>query len=107
MAGDIDLSRFRGLDEETASARLRADGANALPQDRPRSWLATLGETLREPMFLLLLACVLVYAALGDRGEAALLSVMVLAVVGLTLARSHKTERALAALRNLLSPWRG
>ncbi len=104
MPGDIDLSQFTGLSESEAARRLAADGPNRLPQDRPRSWFAAIRDTLREPMFLLLLACVVVYAVLGDLGEAALLSIMVLVVLGLTLAQSHRTETALAALRGLAQP---
>ena len=59
---------------------------------------------LREPMLLLLLAATAVYLVLGDAGEALLLAVSVLAVIGLTIYQEQKSERALEALRELGSP---
>ena len=59
---------------------------------------------LREPMLLLLLAATAVYVVLGDAGEALLLALSVLAVIGLTIYQEQKSERALEALRELGSP---
>lgn len=100
----LDPAQHPGLSPAEAAARLAADGPNALPQDAPRSWRASLAEALREPMFLLLATCVLVYLLLGDRGEAVLLALMVVAVVGITFVQGRRTERALAALRDLAQP---
>jgi len=59
---------------------------------------------LREPMLLLLLGCGALYLVLGDVREAATLLVFVVFVVGITLRQERKSERALAALRDLSSP---
>ncbi len=94
----------RGLSAPEAAARLAADGPNELARDRPGGLLATVGQVLREPMLLLLLAAGGVYLVLGDVREALTLLSFVVVVIAITLAQERKTERALAALRDLTSP---
>ena len=55
-------------------------------------------------MFLLLLACGIIYFVLGDVQEALILLGFVFFIMGITLYQEHKTERALEALRDLSSP---
>jgi Ca2+-transporting ATPase len=94
----------QGLTGAEAAARLAADGPNELSRDRPRRLLGTLADVLREPMLLLLLAAGVVYLLLGDREEALALLFSAFVVIGITLFQERKTERALAALRDLTSP---
>ena len=84
--------------------RFRADGYNELPASKPRSFLATAFEVVREPMFLLLVASGSIYLVVGDLIEGLLLLAFVLVVMGITLYQQRKTERALEALRDLSSP---
>jgi Ca2+-transporting ATPase len=93
-----------GLSEAEAAARLAAEGPNELSRDRPRGLLASIAEVLREPMLLLLVGAGVIYVLLGDRTEAVALSVAVVAVIAITLVQERKTERAVAALRDLSSP---
>jgi Ca2+-transporting ATPase len=93
-----------GLTAAQAAQRLQEDGPNTLPTDRRRTWLAIALETLREPMFALLLAAALLYLLLGDMQEGLILLVLVLVVLALTLYQEGKTEQAIAALRDLTSP---
>ena len=93
-----------GLTAVEAAARLAAEGPNVLTQDAPRGFLRTVAEVLREPMLLLLLAAGSVYLALGDRAEAVTLLLFVGVVIAITLVQQRRTERALAALRDLSSP---
>src|SRR6476469_3731002 len=92
-----------GLSTIEAARLLAQEGPNALPSDRPRFWTIVL-ETMREPMFLLLIAAAVLYLALGDLHEGLLLLFMVSITIGLTLYQEGKTERSLAALRDLSSP---
>jgi Ca2+-transporting ATPase len=55
-------------------------------------------------MFLLLVACGGLYWFLGDRQEALILLGFVLFIMVITITQDWKTERALAALRDLSSP---
>lgn len=99
--GDIDIS---GLTEEEAQTRLHREGYNELPGAEKNSLLGVLFDVVREPMFLLLIACGILYMILGERGEALMLLGFVVVVVAITFYQAEKTERALAALRDLSSP---
>ena len=93
-----------GLSHEEAARRFLADGPNELPSSKKRGPLHIAFEVVREPMFLLLIACGSLYLVLGDVGEALLLLGFVFVVVGITFFQERKTERALEALRDLSSP---
>ncbi|MFZ1683640.1 MAG: cation-translocating P-type ATPase [Candidatus Zixiibacteriota bacterium] len=104
MATNIDLSTTQGLSDAEALQRLQAEGHNELPSSKKRSVLAIAWDVVREPMFLLLVACGSLYLFLGDIQEAIMLLGFVLVVMGITLYQERKTERALEALRDLTSP---
>ncbi len=63
-----------------------------------------MGEVVTEPMFLLLVACGVIYMVLGDRHEALMLLGFVFVVMGITFVQQQRTERSLDALRDLSSP---
>ncbi len=98
------LSKHIGLSSAEAAARLRRDGPNELPSSRPRSAIAIAWEVLKEPIFLLLVACGTIYLFLGDTQEALMLLGFVFLVTGISFYQEHKTERTLEALRDLSSP---
>ena len=87
-----------------AAARLAADGPNELPGTRPLGYWRLLAEIVREPMFLLLLACGATSLLLGDRQEAAMLPGFVVSVIGISYVQRQRTQRSLSALRDLSSP---
>ena len=93
-----------GLSAAEAAQRLAADGPNALPGGQARSLASIALDTVREPMFLLLLAAGSLYLALGDLQEGITLFGFVLITLALTLYQEGKTERAIEALRDLTSP---
>lgn len=59
---------------------------------------------MRDPMFLLLVACGAIYLMVGDMQEAFMLLAFIFFVIGITIYQERKTERALEALRDLSSP---
>jgi len=93
-----------GLSAVQAAQRLAEDGPNALSGRQRRSLLSIAAETVREPMFLLLLAAGTLYMVFGDLQEGLTLFGFVLVTVALTLYQEGKTERAIEALRDLTSP---
>src|SRR4051794_35307709 len=97
-------TKFRGLSEAEATARLAAEGYNELPAARPRGLLVIVLEVIREPMLLLLVAASFIYLLFGDLREALVLLASIVVVVGITIYQSRKTENALEALRDLSSP---
>lgn len=93
-----------GLSSEEAARRLAETGANELPAARTRSLPAIVLETMREPMFILLIGAAALYLMLGDLGEGLFLTVGALASIGLVIFQEARSERALAALRTLSQP---
>ena len=93
-----------GLSVAQAAQRLAEDGPNGLPGGQRRSLLSIAVETVREPMFLLLLAAGTLYMVFGDPQEGLTLFGFVVVTVALTLFQEGKTERAIEALRDLTSP---
>jgi Ca2+-transporting ATPase len=104
LLGEDEVRKSGGLGETEAAERLRRDGPNELPSARARGLGAIALDVVTEPMTGLLVACSAVYLALGDRTEALILLVSVVAVVGISLRQTAKAERALGALRELSSP---
>ena len=93
-----------GLSSATARERLRRDGPNALASTARADAGALLWEVVREPMFLLLVACGAIYMALGDRHEALMLLGFVGVVMAMTYVQKRRSQNALEALRDLSSP---
>ncbi|MBY0563228.1 MAG: cation-translocating P-type ATPase [Hyphomonadaceae bacterium] len=98
------MQAFEGLSEAEAVRRLLEVGANELPRPPPRDIVRISIETLREPMFLLLLGAAGLYLSLGDVLEGAFLLAGACAAVGLVVFQEARSERALAALRDLAQP---
>ena len=97
-------TNLQGLTEQEALEQLAVDGYNELPTTKKRTFLHILLEVVREPMFLMLIACGLLYLFLGDREEALMLMGFVAVIISITFYQEQKTERALEALRDLSSP---
>jgi len=93
-----------GLAAAEASARLLAEGANELPQQRRRTLLRIALTTMREPMFALLLGAGAIYLLLGSLEESLLLLCFAGMSVIITIVQENRSERVLDALRELTSP---
>ncbi len=92
-----------GLSAVTAAGRLRRDGPNDLPQEARRGPARIVIDAVREPMLQLLLAAGVLYLILGDLAEALILLAFAVLNVGLVVVQESRTERALAALKDLTS----
>src|SRR5512135_2969188 len=104
MGSKLEEAMLQGLTEQEARERLAIDGYNELPSTKKRTFFHILWEVLREPMFLMLIACGMLYLFLGDQEEAVMLMGFVIVIIGITFYQEQKTERALDALRDLSSP---
>ncbi len=93
-----------GLSTAEAQQRLKTEGWNDLPSAKPRSLLAIAWSVVREPMFLLLISCGIIYLILGNKEDAFILLGSVVIIMGMTFSQERKSERALEALRELSSP---
>ena len=90
-----------GLSDGAVAARLESDGYNDLSSGKQRSLFHVAFDVIREPMFLLLIACGSIYVVLGDKGEALMLLGFVFVIVAISIVQENRTEQALAALRDL------
>jgi Ca2+-transporting ATPase len=93
-----------GLASAEAARRLAAEGPNELPTARRRTLARQVIEIVREPMLLLLVTAGAVNFALAEPLDGLILLLTVGIVVGVSVYQSHKTEHALAALRDLSAP---
>ena len=93
-----------GLSQLAAQQRMAADGPNELPSSQPRSLAAIAWVILREPMFILLVACGSIYLVLGSKQDAFILLGSVLIIMLMDFVQERKSARALEALRDLASP---
>ena len=93
-----------GLTSEEAGRRLLDLGPNEVDPGRGRSVIAIIFETLKEPMFLLLVAAAAIYAFMGDLGEGLFLLGGAGAAIGLVIFQEARSEQALRALHQLAQP---
>jgi Ca2+-transporting ATPase len=95
---------LNGLSAAEARRRLAAEGFNELPAGERRPLWAIATGVLREPMFALLVAAAVLYGVIGEKAEAALLLAFATLSISITFIQQGRSERALAALRDLTSP---
>ncbi|MBN1576693.1 MAG: cation-translocating P-type ATPase [Chitinispirillaceae bacterium] len=98
------FEKLTGLTQEEVSAHRDRDGFNELPTQGKRNSIEILIGVIREPMFLLLIACGVLYLLTGKFREALMLLGFVFVIIGITYYQERKTERALEALKDLSSP---
>ena len=93
-----------GLTSLEAARLLTEFGPNSVESDTSRSRLSDTFAVLREPMLLLLLAAGLISFFLADLTDAILLMFTVVIVLGISIYQQRRTNRALAALKELTAP---
>jgi P-type Ca2+ transporter type 2C len=101
----MDLAaHLHGLSEEEAASRLARYGRNIIRKPRSRALHQIILGTLREPMFLLLLAAAALYLTIGDLAEGLFLTAGAMLSLGLVIFQDARSERALKALNALAEP---
>ena len=93
-----------GLTSDQAARQLDADGPNELPIAKRRNLIREGWDVIRQPMLLLLLGAGMVNFLLAEPLDGGLLMAFVVVVITISIYQEHKTENALAALRDLSSP---
>ena len=94
----------KGLSTEEAKRRLTEQGYNELESSKKKNILFIAYETIKEPMFLLLISCGVLYMLLGNYHEGIILLSTILIIIFITFYQHQKTEKALDALKKLSSP---
>ncbi|TDU32638.1 Ca2+-transporting ATPase [Panacagrimonas perspica] len=83
----------RGLSTAEATARREAFGANDIVDPTTNGWREVLRDTVRDPMIWFLVGTAVLFAALGDYPESAVLSFALLPILGMD-AWLHRRTRA-------------
>ena len=89
-----------GLTSQQAEQRLRQFGPNRMGPQRGPGALWLFLSTFANPLVLVLLAASFLSAALGERGNAAIIALIVLISCCLDFAQSYTSQRAAEKLRN-------
>lgn len=93
-----------GLSDKEVAERIKKYGYNELSSSQQKNILHIALDTIKEPMFLLLISCGLLYILLGDYTEGIILLSSIFVIIFISFYQSQKTEKALEALKNLASP---
>ena len=104
MEATFKTVNYPGLTEKEAKNKLLSEGYNELPSSKPKNILQIALGVVKEPMFMLLVACGTLYLILGDIQEGLMLMSFVFFVMGIEFYQEKKTEKALDALKDLASP---
>lgn len=104
MTGVFGTPGNAGLTNEEAAKRLVQFGPNVTAPPPRRTIFGIVRETVREPMFLLLLAAAALYLVFGDLSEGVFLSAGALLSLTLVVVQETRSERALTALNALAEP---
>ncbi len=100
----ITLEKNRGLTASQAKEKLRTEGYNNLPSSKPKNFFSIAFGVVKEPMFILLVACGTLYLVLGNIREGLMLLGFVFVIMGIEFFQEKKTEKALDALKDMASP---
>ena len=101
----IEISEeLKGLTTAQASEKLRLEGLNSLPSSKPKNIFTLALGVIKEPMFILLVACGSLYLVLGQLQEGLMLLSFVFVIMGIEFFQEKKTEKALDALKDMASP---
>ena len=94
----------KGLDDDEAARRLAANGPNELKkEDRVSPWTIFLGQ-FKNILIIILLIATALSAAVGELFDAGLIFVIVVFCALLGFFQEYRAEKALEALKKMLSP---
>jgi Ca2+-transporting ATPase len=96
--------QLAGLTEADAAAKLKTFGPNLIRQPRSRTISRIAFDTLREPMFMLLVAAAGLYLVVGDLAEGLFVTGGAFLALGLVIVQEARSEHALQALNALAEP---
>ncbi len=92
---------IKGLNPSAVIESRKQFGFNELEYKQRKRYIQLLLDVLKEPMFLLLLTCGIIYFIIGEFSEAVILLFWVIMVVFITFYQYAKAEKSLAELKKL------
>ena len=101
---ELQVDPHRGLAPEEALSRLGQYGPNELRQEEKASPLALFVNQFKNILIIILLIATLLSALVGEYVDAAIIFVIIVFCAGLGFIQEYRAERALEALKNMLTP---
>ncbi len=95
---------FKGLTSSQVIESRKKYGANTLQKTANNAWLESLKETVTEPMFILLVACTVIYFSTGAYSEGFFMLGAIILVSGISFYQDSRSKRALEALKAYSEP---
>jgi Ca2+-transporting ATPase len=101
---ELDTNPHRGLTEEDVKRRLEKYGANEMKREDAVSPFTLLVNQFKNVLIIILLIAICLSAAVGEVVDAAIIGVIVVFCAALGFFQEYRAERALEALKKMLSP---
>lgn len=93
MKNSFQSGNITGITQKEAADKLEKDGYNELPSSKPKSVFKIASGVIKEPMFLLLVTCGILYLILGDVQEGLMLLSFVFVVMGIEFYQEKKLKK--------------
>lgn len=100
----MEQEKLTGLTTQEAHEGQKIHGKNELTQEKPESFFKKILSILSEPMFILLMVAAVVYFILGEPRDGAIMLVFVVGIIAIDVIQEWKTDKTLAALKELSAP---
>jgi Ca2+-transporting ATPase len=93
-----------GLTTVEARSRLTEQGANAVPTQRRVRLIKRIGNQLKDPLLLLLIAAVVLTVSVGDFTDAVVIAMVIIVNTTVGVIQEVRADRAVTALATLSAP---
>ena len=90
---------FQGLTDAQVEQSRRENGTNSLQDTSNSAWWEAFKETVTEPMFILLVACTVIYFSLNELSEGFFMLGAILVVSAISFYQDSRSKKALEALK--------
>lgn len=101
---ELNVEPSRGLSQKEAEARLQTYGPNELKVEEGQSTLKIFLRQFKDILIIILLIATVLSALVGEVFDAALILLIILFSAGLGFLQEYRAERAIDALKKMLSP---
>lgn len=101
---ELDTDPHQGLTQEEGQKRLETYGYNELKKEEKISTLTLFINQFRNILVIILVIAIILSALVGEVIDAAIIAVIVIFCAGLGFIQEYRAERALEALKKMLTP---
>lgn len=104
MTNSNNSKDFLGLTNEEVKLAQEKYGKNLLTPEKRESFILKILDSLKEPMFLLLLFAASIYFILGEPRDGIIMLIFVTGAIGIDVIQGWKTDKTLKVLKDLSAP---